>query len=342
MDDPFSRYSRQMLFAPIGSEGQQKIAKSRVVIVGMGALGTVIANHLVRSGVGFIRLIDRDFVELSNLQRQSLYDEEDAASGIPKAIAAVNKLQKINSEVVLEPVVADLNPDNAEKYLIDCDIILDGSDNFDVRYLINDVSFKHSIPWIHGAAVGARGMYATFYPGITPCYRCLFPNPPEGRGETCDTVGVLAPLTDIIGSYETVEALKLLVGAPINRSLEQIDIWHTGTMQMDLSGSQNAQCPACVHRQFDFLEQSTKYRHEFITLCGRNTVQITPKSGETLDLSLIAKRLKQVGKVETNPFLVRFLIDSYKLVFFKDGRVLIQGTEDPVIAKNLYSKYIGL
>ncbi len=336
------RYSRQILFQPIGSEGQKKLINSRAVIVGMGALGTVIANHLVRSGIGFVRIIDRDLVEYSNLQRQTLYNEEDAANHLPKVIAAKNTLAKINSNIEIDAVIADLNVDNAEDLLTGFDVIIDGSDNFLTRYLINDVAVKHGIPWVHGAAVSSRGMFSVIIPGKTPCYRCLFPNVPLGLGETCDTVGVLSPLTNIIGSFEAMEAIKLLVGAETTPNLEQIDIWDNSNMQMDISQGRNENCPVCVKHEFEFLDRSSEHQVLFSSLCGRETVQINPRKRQEVNLEETANRLKKSGKVLGNQFLLRFTPDDgIVMVIFKDGRVLVHGTNDLVKAKSYFGKYIG-
>lgn len=338
------RYSRQVLFKPIGEKGQRKLLNSRAVIVGMGALGTIIANHLVRSGVGYVRMIDRDLVELSNLQRQSLYDEEDAAANLPKVIAAEKKLKKINSTVIVEPVIADLNLDNAEELLSGFDVIVDGTDNFSTRYVINDISVKLGIPWIYGGAVSSRGMYAVIKPGTTPCYRCLFPEVPTGLGETCDTIGVLSPLTDIIGSFEAVEAIKLLVGAEHNPNLEQLDIWFSSSLQMDISEGKNPECPTCVHHKYEFLDRSSDKQTAYAILCGRDTVQINPRNVQQFDLPALAKRLVQSGKgkVKSNSFLLRFSPDDQvSMVFFKDGRVLVHGVDDITQARKYYAQYSG-
>ncbi|WP_338472172.1 ThiF family adenylyltransferase [Niallia sp. XMNu-256] len=342
MENGLQRYSRQILFGPIGVDGQKKLMNSRAVIVGMGALGTVIANHLVRSGVGAIRIIDRDFVEVSNLQRQSLYDEEDANNGYPKVIAAKKKLEKINSTISVEAVIADLNLDNAEDLLASFDVIVDGTDNFSTRYLINDVAIKYNIPWVYGGAVSSRGMFTSIIPGKTPCYRCIFPQVPLGLGETCDTVGVLSPLTDIIGSYEAMEAIKILVDAKTNPHLEQIDIWHHTNFQMDISNGRNESCPACVGHKYEFLDRSSEQQVIFSTLCGRDTVQINPRLKNEINLEKMAKRLRNSGDVKGNPYLLRFSPnEDLTLSVFKDGRVLIHGTDDPVKAKSYYTKYIG-
>lgn len=336
------RYSRQILFHQMGETGQLKLLNSKVAIVGVGALGTVIANHLVRSGVGYIRLIDRDLVELSNLQRQTIFDEEDASLQLPKVIAAQKRLNKINSSVTIDAHIADINLDNAEELLTGMDCIVDGTDNFMTRFLINDAAVKYRIPWVHGAAVSSRGMFTTIIPGKTPCYRCLFPNVPTGTGETCDTVGVLSPLTDIIGSFQALEAIKILIGEKTTPNLEQIDIWDYSTMQMDISEGRNPHCPTCVNHQFDFLERSSEQQIAYTTLCGRNTVQINPRIKRELDVRKLAGNLKQSGHVSGNDYLLRFSPDEdTSIVVFKDARVLIHGTNDVVKAKLLYSKYIG-
>ncbi|PLS02963.1 ThiF family adenylyltransferase [Neobacillus cucumis] len=342
MKNDLDRYSRQILFQAVGEEGQRKLLGSRVAIIGAGALGTVIANHLVRSGIGYIRLIDRDLVEWSNLQRQMLYTEEDARKQLPKAIAAQKRLKEINSAVTVDAVIADLNLDNAEELLSGMDVIVDGTDNFMTRFLINDVAVKHRIPWVHGAAVSSRGMFAVIKPGVTPCYRCLFPHVPSSNGETCDTVGVLSPLTDIIGSYQAMETIKVILGAETTPNLEQIDIWDHSTMQMEISEGKNPNCPACGQGQFDFINRSSGKQVAYTTLCGRDTVQISPKHKGELDLKRTAANLQKSGKVSFNEFLLRFSPnEELSIVVFKDGRVLIHGTNDIVIAKQLYSKYIG-
>ncbi|MBT2682544.1 ThiF family adenylyltransferase [Bacillus sp. ISL-37] len=336
------RYSRQILFQPIGSGGQEKLLKSSAVIVGMGALGTVISNHLVRSGVGQVRIIDRDLVELSNLQRQTLYDEDDARENLPKVIAAEKKLKKINSEVKVEAIIADLTLDNAEDLLAGFDVIVDGTDNFMARYLINDVAVKHGIPWVYGGAVSSRGMFAAIKPGETPCYRCLFPSVPAGLGETCDSIGVLSPITDIIGSFEAVEAIKLLVGAESNPNLEQMDIWYNSFLQMDVRRGRNPECTACVHHQYEFLDRSSDQQINYASLCGRNTIQINPRQKTKQDLEKLAVRLKNNGEVKGNPFLLRFMPDDeITMVIFQDGRVLVHGTNDTVKAKSYYARYLG-
>lgn len=338
-----TRYSRQMLFQLIGKKGQEKLLNSRVAIVGMGALGTVIANHFVRSGIGYVRMIDRDVVELSNLHRQTLYDEEDARRVLPKVIAAKNRLEQINSTIELDARIADLTGENAEELLRDVDLIMDGTDNFLTRYIINDVAMKYQIPWIHGGAVGSRGMFAVFKPRKTPCYRCLFPEAPIGLGDTCDTIGVLGPLTDIIGSYQAIEAFKVLTDADSHPYLEQLDIWKHEELQLNIRDGRSEKCPACVGKQYDFLEEAIGNPVVITSLCGRDTVQIRPRQKRTVDLSNLAEKLKESGDVKGNAYVLRLsLAEGIQMVYFTDGRVLIHGTNDPVQAKIYYSHYAGL
>ncbi|WP_079908363.1 ThiF family adenylyltransferase [Paenibacillus sp. 32352] len=339
------RYSRQLLFGPIGEQGQARLMQARVAIVGMGALGTVLANHMVRAGVGFVRIIDRDFVEASNLQRQMLYDEADAASSEPKAMAAARRLQQTNSLVTIEPVVADLHPANAESLLTDVDLILDGTDNFAVRFLINDVSLKHRIPWIYGGAVSSRGVSMTIVPGETPCLRCMFGQAPaQGTTETCDTAGVIGPIIHTVASHQAAEAFKLLVGAhaQLNRKMVHWDLWYNQHAAVDVSKARKTDCPACGHGHYDYLQQEVD-EDTIQTLCGRNSVQIQPVRSGTFHLSDWAEKWRPLGRIELNPFLLKFYPnDSLTLVLFSDGRLIVQGTDDPVMAKSLYSRYIGM
>ncbi|WP_102348525.1 ThiF family adenylyltransferase [Bacillus sp. Marseille-P3661] len=343
ISEGFERYSRQILFPNINQSGQLKLKDSKVAVVGLGALGTVIANHLTRSGVGYLKIIDRDFVEMSNLQRQMLYDENDALENKPKAIAAYEKLTKINSSIIIKPYVTDIHSWNAEEILSNVDIIVDATDNFQIRYIMNDVSVKYKIPWIYGGAVRSRGMFAVFHGHGGPCYRCLFPTPPVVRGDTCDTVGVISPITSIVASYQATETIKLIVGDKqhSNSNLEQFDIWLNDDMSMELTNSKNDQCTACVHGKFEFLSSTSSHSEDYSTLCGRNTVQISPKIESTIDLEQMEKTLAQIGKVERNPFLLKFHVNTITIVLFKNGRVLVQGTEDITEAKSLYHKYIG-
>lgn len=339
------RYARQIRYAPIGPDGQARLGASRAAVVGLGALGSVAAQHLVRSGVGFVRLIDRDVLEWSNLQRQVLYTEEDVARMLPKAEAAAARLGAVNSAVVLESVIADVTGLNAEALLGDVDVIIDGSDNFSVRYLINEVSLKRDIPWIYGGVVGATGMTMNFLPGETPCFRCLFPAPPAtGAVDTCDTAGVIAPAVDVVASLQAAEALKLLSGnrAAIRGTLLQLDLWYHQWMPLQVGGSRRDDCPACGNHQYDYLE----LRHAepaAASLCGRATVQITPAAGSPpVSLDVLEARLARVGDVERNPFLLRYRRDDQLVVvIFADGRALIQGTEDVLVAKRVYAELFG-
>ncbi|MGA8941627.1 MAG: ThiF family adenylyltransferase [Thermoactinomyces sp.] len=337
------RYSRQILFSPIGEKGQKKLARARVAIVGMGALGTALANHLTRAGVGFLRLIDRDFVELSNLQRQMLYDEADADQHLPKAIAAKNKLQSIRSDVELDARIADLTWRNAEELLTDTDLVLDGSDNFQVRYLINDVSIKHRIPWIYGGAVSSRGMSFTILPGETPCLRCVFPSAPEpGTAETCDTAGVIGPIVHVIAAFQAAEAIKLLVGArdAMETRLRHMDMWANHYQTLDVSNQKKQDCPACGLHQWDYLDPVDKKQQE-ISMCGRQTVQIT--LSHPVDLDQLEKRLQNASQVTRNAFMLKSRIDEkHQLAIFPDGRILVQGTTDIPFAKTLVARYIGV
>ena len=339
LSETHSRYSRQHLFAPIGITGQQKLGAARVAVVGAGALGTVISNHMVRAGVGFTRIIDRDIIEWSNLQRQTLYDEADAAEAKPKALAAAEKLSKVNSQVQIEPMVTDLTAANAERLLRDVDLILDGTDNFATRFLINDVAVLHRLPWIYAGAVASRGMVAPFLPD-GPCFRCLFPDDPDhAHGETCDTVGVIGPLTDIVGSLASTLALKCIVGAPIARTLTHLDVWEGRQSTMKLPAKQE-NCSTCGRRIFSYLH--TDRAPETVSLCGRDTIQVTPNTNRTLSLDALAKEVRAVAQsVTQTPFFVRVMIDTFTLTVFSDGRALIQGTSDTGVARSLYARYVG-
>jgi molybdopterin/thiamine biosynthesis adenylyltransferase len=340
-----TRYSRQELFTPIGKKGQEQISQSKIAIVGMGALGTVLANHMVRAGAGFVRIIDRDFVEMSNLQRQMLYDEQDALNSAPKAIAAAKRLKDINGLVTVEPHVTDLNPSNAEALLSDVDLILDGTDNFSVRFLINDVSIKHNIPWIYGGAVSSRGVSMTIIPEITPCLRCMFGQPPaQGTTETCDTSGVIGSIIHVVASYQAVEALKILVGdtAHLHHKMMNFDLWYNQHTSIDISSARKEDCPACSLHQYEYLEYDLQ-GDSIQSLCGRNSVQIHPVQAAAINLEVQANRLKPLGQVELNPFLLKFHIDQERcMILFPDGRAIIQGTDDLVAAKSLYSRFVGM
>ncbi|SDX82288.1 ThiF family adenylyltransferase [Paenibacillus sp. CF384] len=333
------RYSRQMLFAPIGETGQQKLKDSAVLIVGMGALGTVLANHMVRAGVGLVRFVDRDYVEQSNLQRQMLFDEDDVRQGYPKVIAAEKKLRKINSDVKLEAIVADVTVHNMESLLEGIDLVLDGTDNFQTRFLLNDACFKMGIPFTYGGAVSSRGMSAILVPGSTPCLRCFIQSA-DASGQTCDTIGVIAPVVDIVASYQAVEAMKYLVGAHDKRrnSLVTFDLWANHAYDMKL-GEPRSNCPCCQLKQYPALDKAEQ--DSAISLCGRETVQMAGNG--PIDLELWRTRLEPaVVQVSVNAYLLRAeLPEGERLVLFPDGRVFVQGTDDLVRAKILYARYIG-
>jgi adenylyltransferase/sulfurtransferase len=340
-----ARYSRQILFEHLGLEGQRKLRDARVVLIGCGALGTVLANTLVRAGVGFLRLCDRDYLELDNLQRQVLFDEADVAAGLPKAQAAAAKLRRINSEVTVEPIVADVNHTNIEQHTDGFPLLLDGTDNFETRFLINDLAVKTNRPWIYGAAIGATGLCMTIIPHDTPCIRCVFEEaPPPELNPTCDTAGVLASTVNIVASLQAAEAVKLLTGQrdAINRSLVHIDVWAGRFFNMNVqSAYDNGNCPCCKQRRFEYL--SGERSSSTTTLCGRNAVQVNLGPGRRIDFPVIAEKLERVapGRVKHNPFLLRADIDSYELTLFADGRAIIKGTSDPDRAKSLYAKYFG-
>ena len=334
------KYSRQMLFAGIGPEGQKRLLASRAAIVGCGAIGAATANLLVRAGVGYVRIIDRDFVEPSNLQRQTLFDESDALNVLPKAIAAERKLRSINSSVTVEGVVADLSPRNAEALLNDVDLLLDGTDNFETRFLINDVAVKSGRPWIYAAAVASYGLTMTIRPGETACLACLLESGSAAQGleETCDTIGVLGPIINLIASLEVAEALKLLSGRPeaLHRRLLSCDVW-TGRMQ-SVGVARNPQCRACVRHDFTYLAGEAQ---PHITMCGRDSVQIHERA-RTIDLRVLEARLRPlVENVRQNDFLLRFRIAPFEMTVFADGRAILKGTRDPAVARSLYARYIG-
>jgi adenylyltransferase/sulfurtransferase len=333
------KYSRQMLFAGIGPEGQERLRASRAVIVGCGAIGAAAANLLVRAGVGHLRIVDRDFVEPSNLQRQTLFEEADAREALPKAVAAERRLRAINSDVSVEGIVGDLNASNAEELLAGTSLILDGTDNFETRFLMNDYSVKSQTPWIYAAAVSSHGLTMTIRPGKTPCLACLLESSSGlGMEETCDTVGVLGPIVNLIASLEVAEALKILAGreSALHGRLLSCDVW-SGRMQ-SVAPERNPKCRACVRHDFSYLEGEAQ---PHITLCGRDSVQIHERNRK-LDLQALLQRLSPtLGDVRQNGFLLRFRADAYEVTVFSDGRAVIKGTKDPAVARSLYAKYIG-
>jgi len=330
------RYSRQILFSGIGDRGQESLLHSHAVIVGCGALGSFHAAALARAGVGRLTIIDRDYVEPSNLHRQWLFEESDAAAALPKAIAAQRRLAAINSAIEVRAIVADLTPSNAED-LLPADLILDGTDNFDTRYLINDFSISRSIPWIYGAAVGAYGLAMPVLPGRTACLRCVYPEPPSGAQPTCETAGVLNVIISAVASVQIADALKLLSGNPdaVVPRITTIDLWGAGIRQIPTPDRDPA-CPTCGLRQFPHLEESARSP---VTMCGRNAVQIHDR--RSLDLTALATQLRPLGEVRINEYALRFTAPPYDLTIFPDGRAIIKGTSDPAAARALYAKYLG-
>ena len=336
------RYSRQMLLSEIGREGQERLLSSAVAIIGCGALGTVIASSLVRAGVGRVKIVDRDYIELNNLQRQILFDEEDIARGLPKAVAAAERLRKVNSQVEIEPIVADVNPGNVGGIIGDVDLVLDGTDNFETRFLVNDACVKHSIPWVYGAVIVTYGMTMVIIPHRTPCFRCFLAEmPAPGSTPTCDMVGVLGPAVNIVASLEVTEALKLLIGKEeeLHGQLIYVDAW-TGTLERLELEKRDDLCPACDLGQFEFLEASVG---SYLTsLCGREAVQVNVRGEARVSFPDLAERLNPVGPVTFNDYMLRFRVDSYELTVFPDGRTIIKGTTDEAVARSLYARYVGL
>jgi adenylyltransferase/sulfurtransferase len=332
------RYSRQILFPGIGEEGQEALLRAHATIVGCGALGTFHAAALARAGVGSLTIIDRDYVEPSNLQRQWLFEESDAADALPKAAAAERRLALLNSSLRVRGVVADLTASNAADLLGDAQLILDGTDNFDTRYLINDFAVSRSIPWIYGAAVGSYGLTMPVFPDQTACLRCVYPNPPEGVQPTCETAGVLNVITSIVASYQVADGLKILCGRPdlVQKRITTIDIWQGTTRQIEIP-LRDPDCPACGRREFPYLEET---RRTSARLCGRNAVQIQERL-QTLDLAELKSKLERLGEVRANEFALRFFLAPYEMTVFPDGRAIIKGTSDTGVARSFYARYIG-
>lgn len=336
-----TRYSRQILFREIGKIGQEKLFNSRVLLVGCGALGASHAETLARAGVGKLRVVDRDFVEFSNLQRQTLYKEQDAIERLPKAIAAQNRLAEINSEIEVEAIVADVNRSNIENLIKDCDLVLDGTDNFSVRYLLNEACVKHSKTWIYGAAVSSYGTTMTIRPNETPCLRCIFEEMPSaGSAPTCDTAGVIMPIISSISAIQTTEVLKILTDNfdKLHKSLIQVDVWQNDWRKIKLA-KPIEDCETCGKRNFELLEGD--WQEFFTTLCGRDAVQISAPKPTQINLEKLAEKLKNLTQVKQNQYLVRFEIDSFEVTVFQDARAIIKGTDDLTVARSVYAKYIG-
>ncbi len=335
------KYSRQILFHPIGVEGQKLIRGARALIVGCGALGSAHAGALSRAGIGTLRIADRDFVEPSNLQRQSMFTEQDAANRLPKAIAAANRISQINSDVITEAEVVDVNQSNIERLIEGCDVVLDGTDNFATRYLLNDACVKHQVNWIYGAAVGSYGVTMTILPHQTPCLRCVFEEAPAAAtAPTCDTAGVIMPIISIVASVQVTEALKLLTRqtSELHGSLMQFDVWRNEWRRIN-TGNPLPTCPTCGQRKFTTLEPGT---NDFsAVLCGRNAVQISPSQTTRVDFRTLAERLSGAGEVKFNEYLLRFSIGEFELTVFQDARSIIRGTDEVSLARSLYARYIG-
>ncbi len=332
------RYSRQVLFAGIGAEGQRQLLQARVAIVGCGATGSALASLLARAGVGMLRIIDRDFVEASNLQRQTLFDEADAAESLPKAIAASRKIAGFNSRIMAEPHVSDLRPENADELLGGVQLILDGTDNFETRYLLNDYAVKNSLPWIYTAAVGSYAITMNVVPGETACLGCIFPQGPSGAIETCETVGVLNSAVNFAASIAATEAIKVLTGgeAQLRRTLLSYNLWNNE--RAEISAAQpKPDCRTCRRREFPHLAGEGR---PHITLCGRNSVQIH-EHDRPIDLDDLSERLKPHGSVRHNAFVLKFWKEPLEMTLFPDGRAIIKGTTDTAVARSLYARYVG-
>ncbi len=341
-DDELARYNRQMLFERVGPAGQTCLKHASVVVVGCGALGGNLANLLVRAGVGFLRLIDRDFIELNNLQRQPLFDEHDIAQALPKAEAAARKLHRANSAVEIEAVVTDFNPTSALDLCKEADLILDGTDNLETRYLINDVAISGGVPWVYGACLGAEGLVLPVQPGVTACLRCIWPEPPApGTTPTCDTAGILGSAAAVVASLQVVEALKLLMGRTDElHSLMAVDVWAGRVRHVNVQGAFDAgDCACCRKGQYEFLQGERSA--ETTSLCGRNAVQILPPEGLTLDLRKIGNRLPGTARAKFSDYLLRFQVDAYHVTLFGDGRAIVQGTTDAAVARGVIAKYVG-
>jgi molybdopterin-synthase adenylyltransferase len=334
-----NRYSRQTLIPVIGEEGQKRLRQSRAAVIGCGALGSIIASALVRAGVGKVRIIDRDFIEIHNLQRQILFDEDDVKSNLPKAVAAERHLKKANSEVAVEGIVSDVNYTNIERLVQGSDVIVDGLDNLETRFLINDVSLKLNIPWVYGGVISTMGMTMTVIPHRTACYRCIVPGDNQGGHVlTCDTAGVLGPATWIIGSLQSIETIKILVGSPaVNRDLLVLDVWEDDFQHLKIGPLGN--CPAC-RGDYEYLEG--KFTTKATSLCGQHAVQVLGSAGAAISLADLARRLKPLGEVSYNEFMLQFKVDNQEMVVFPDARAIVKNTIDESYARGLYAKYIGM
>ncbi len=335
-----ARYGRQILFPALGEAGQRRLLDARVAIVGCGAIGSVIANHLARAGIGRLRLVDRDFVELNNLHRQALFDEDDVAQALPKAVAAARKLRQINSQIAIEEVVADVSPGNVLGLIQDADLVMDGTDNMETRYLLNDACVRLGKPWVYAGVVASYGMTMTIVPHRTACLRCVMPEPPApGTLATCDTAGVLGPAVAVIASIAAGEALKWLAGmGEVNRGMLHFDLMDNRLEQF-ASGGPHPDCPTCGQGEYTFL--SAEVGTHSVALCGRNAVQVSVAGAPPLDLARLACTLQSIGRARVTPYLLRAEVDGYEFTIFPDGRAIIKGIDDPAVARALYARYIG-
>ncbi|MBI5486175.1 MAG: ThiF family adenylyltransferase [Deltaproteobacteria bacterium] len=333
------RYSRQILFEKIGEEGQEKLARGSALVVGCGALGAAAASLLVRAGVGAVRLVDRDVVEASNLHRQILFDEADAAARLPKAEAAARHLRAMNAACRIEAFTVDVTPRNVERLVAGVGVVVDGLDNFEARYLVNDACVSAGVPWVYGGVLGAVGVTMTILPGDGPCLRCVFPEPPApGTLPTCDTQGVIGPAPVAIGALEAVEACKVLMGSgEVRRELAYLDVWEGSLRTVRVARSPS--CPACGERRFEFL--SAKAHSTAAALCGRNSVQITPATEAAIPLERLAQELARAGSVSFNGFVLEFRAEGYELLLFPDGRAIVKGTSEADVARGVYARYVG-
>jgi adenylyltransferase/sulfurtransferase len=336
------RYRRQIRYAPLGEEGQAKLREARVLVVGCGALGCVSADLLVRAGVGFVRIVDRDFVERDNLHRQVLFTEADAVAQLPKAVAGAARLAAVNSEITIEPVVADVDAANIKRLAGDVQVIVDGTDNFETRYLVNDFAVANNLPWVFAGCVGAEGQTMAIVPGESPCLSCFLPEPPPAASmPTCETTGVLAPIVSVVAAYQAMEALKILSGngAAVNPQLTVFDLWNNQVRSINMRTGRRQDCFTCGAWQFPWLRGE---RGSAVTkLCGRNSVQFSPAGSEPADLDLLAAKLRAIGQVTANPYLVRLAVDDYQITVFADGRSIVDGTEDEAQARTVLAKYVG-
>lgn len=336
-----NRYSRQTLFAPIGKKGQERLLEASVAIIGCGALGSTLANNLCRAGIGRLVIADRDYIEMNNLQRQILFDEDDFARKLPKAVAAAEKLRRINSDVVVEALVEDINAEGIEALVQDVDLVLDATDNFETRYLLNDACIKYNCPWIYSGVIASYGVTMNILPGETPCLRCVYPEMPlPGTTATCDTAGILNGIVGAITGVVSTEALKILLHSDkISREMFWMDVWENTSERIELP--RQPDCPACGQHTYEFLE-SLSGSHT-TSLCGRDAVQVRgSRRSDRVDFPALAERLQAIGQVSYNAYLLRFTVDSYEFTVFPDARAIIKGTDDEMMARSLYSRYIGM